>query len=213
MEKIKDISAVILCGGKSRRMGYNKAFLTIGEKTIITIIFELVSSLFENIIISTNEPELYANLNSDIVTDIYPNQGPLSGIHSSLLKSSTERNLFISCDLPLLNKDIISAIISCKCSRQILLLNINGKIQFNFGIYNKFVSDQAGELLFNGDRTRKPDGWSSASIKELLKLIHPEIIPLYQLGNFDENIFKKMNTLEEYEYIKSFFNIMSDRHS
>ena len=55
----KDITGIILSGGNSTRMGENKSFLKIGDTFIIEIITYLMKSIFSEVIIITNEPELY----------------------------------------------------------------------------------------------------------------------------------------------------------
>jgi molybdopterin-guanine dinucleotide biosynthesis protein A len=66
----KDITGIILSGGKSSRMGENKSFLKIGNMTVIERTVNLMRSLFDRVIIIQNEPELYFNLNVEIFTDI-----------------------------------------------------------------------------------------------------------------------------------------------
>ena len=79
-----DITGIVLCGGKSSRMGTNKAFLKLGGKYIIEIICDLMKCIFGNVILVTNKTELYEFLNLEAHEDIYkgkgtPNEPPVTG--------------------------------------------------------------------------------------------------------------------------------------
>ncbi|MBC8551622.1 MAG: molybdenum cofactor guanylyltransferase, partial [Candidatus Brocadiales bacterium] len=74
------MNAVILVGGKSSRMGSNKAFLKLKGKTFIEMQIELLREMFDEIFISVNTSSEYEYLNLPIFKDIYPGKGPLGGI-------------------------------------------------------------------------------------------------------------------------------------
>ncbi len=83
-----DITGIILAGGKSKRMGINKALLKIGDKTIIERTAGLMQGLFNRVLLITNSPNEYMFLGLEIYEDIYKNIGPLAGIHSGLVYSN-----------------------------------------------------------------------------------------------------------------------------
>ena len=64
------LSAILLAGGKSKRMGINKAFLKIGEKTFIDIIYQKMNELFSEIIIVTDSPQKLSHLKARITPDL-----------------------------------------------------------------------------------------------------------------------------------------------
>lgn len=100
-------TAIILAGGKSTRMGFDKQLIKIGNICITEYIIEILKPIFKNIIVVTNKPELYANLDVGIAQDFYKGYGPLGGIHAGLLKSQSIYNYFIACDMPYVNTDYI----------------------------------------------------------------------------------------------------------
>lgn len=93
-------SAVILAGGLSSRMGFDKQFMEIGDTVLSRFLASVLSEEFEDVIIVTNRPECYENAGPRIVSDIIPGKGPLSGIHSGLTHSSSEYAYFLACDMP-----------------------------------------------------------------------------------------------------------------
>lgn len=107
--KEKKLSAAILAGGKALRYGgKNKSFITINGSTIVEKNLEILKDLFDEIIIISNDPDSY-HLHSKItvVKDIYPNKGPLSGIHAALCHCTTSGVFVFACDMPNLDKEII----------------------------------------------------------------------------------------------------------
>ena len=83
-------SGIILAGGKSSRMKFNKAFARITSQTAIEIIIKKFQAFFCETIIISNDPEEYLHLGLPVFTDVYPRQGPVNGIHSALYYASNE---------------------------------------------------------------------------------------------------------------------------
>ena len=78
-------SAIILAGGKSTRMGFDKQLLKIDRRRLMDSIINKLKKEFDEIIIVTNRPELYIGLSHKITVDIIKDKGPLGGIHAGLL--------------------------------------------------------------------------------------------------------------------------------
>ena len=85
-------TAIILAGGKSSRMGFDKQFLQIDDRRIMDDVIHNLEQEFDEIIIVTNKPEEYSNYKHKIVKDIIVGKGPLSGIHVGLKESSSNHN-------------------------------------------------------------------------------------------------------------------------
>jgi len=107
---VKDISGVILAGGANKRFnGITKANIVIDGKTIISRIVEIISDVFDEIIIVTNTPEEFSEFrNFTIVSDYFERTGPLGGIHAALKVSSKEALFVFAGDMPFLDKNLIN---------------------------------------------------------------------------------------------------------
>ena len=105
MDKFK--TAVILAGGKSSRMGFDKQFLKVNEKRLISILMNKLKEEFDDIIIVTNKIEQYIGSSYKTVCDEIKEMGPLSGIHIGLKESSSKYVYFTACDMPNINIDYI----------------------------------------------------------------------------------------------------------
>ena len=105
-------TGVILAGGLgSRYGGENKAFLNVGGMRIMDRLVELFSTLFDEIIIVTNQPLDFLEWNALIVTDIFPARSSLTGIHTGLFYAGHPFAFFSACDTPFLKKEVVETVL------------------------------------------------------------------------------------------------------
>ena len=107
-----DICAVILAGGQSRRMGFNKALLDIGGRPLIRVLIELLDPLTNQILISSDDSSSYQFLNRTVVPDHFKGHGPLAGFHAAMLCKTFPLYLVVACDLPNLKAPLLQNLIS-----------------------------------------------------------------------------------------------------
>lgn len=100
-------TAVLLAGGQSSRMGFDKQTLCVGDTRLTDLIFRQLTEVFEDIIVVTGRPELYAGRPVRIVSDHLSGIGPLAGIHAGLLASESEYIYLIACDMPSFSADFV----------------------------------------------------------------------------------------------------------
>jgi molybdopterin-guanine dinucleotide biosynthesis protein A len=101
------IAGIIMAGGTSSRFGSNKALALFHKKPVIQRVAETISPLFPTCLLSTNTPETYTFLGLPTVKDIYPNAGPLGGIHAALKATDKPRCFVVGCDMPFLAPQLI----------------------------------------------------------------------------------------------------------
>jgi molybdopterin-guanine dinucleotide biosynthesis protein A len=106
------VTAVVLAGGQSRRMGRDKAFLDFDGITLIERVIERVQIVCAETIIVANDLEMYARFGLPVVRDVYPGKGSLGGIFSGLQAASEEYVLAVACDLPFLNDALLRYLIA-----------------------------------------------------------------------------------------------------
>ena len=95
---IPDITGFILAGGKSTRMGADKAFLRLGEMTLLEHAIGVVETVAEQVWLVGDHRRLSPY--GMVVEDRYPECGPLGGIHAALSATQTEWNLILGVDTP-----------------------------------------------------------------------------------------------------------------
>jgi molybdopterin-guanine dinucleotide biosynthesis protein A len=100
-------SAIILSGGKSLRMGKNKAFIEVEGIPLIFRVHTLLSQIFSEIIVVANEREPFAALDAKIYGDLIPNRGALGGLYTGLFHSEFPHAFVVGCDMPYLKRALI----------------------------------------------------------------------------------------------------------
>ncbi len=193
-----DIIGVILAGGKSSRMGTNKSFLKFGNQTIIEPIAELMKSIFTDVIIITNATDEYKFLNLPLYEDIYKWKGPLAGIHSALIHSITEKIFILSCDVPLMTKEMIQYLVDYKSEKQIVFCEAAGYHQPLVGIYSKEILSEIEKFISDNEMGDK-------SFHQFLKNIDAEIICPDKLPFYKDELFFNVNRPEDYKQILKLF--------
>ena len=101
-------TAIILAGGKSSRMGFDKQLLKIDERRLMDSLIQKLHKEFEEIIIVTNRPDLYIGLSHIITSDILKEKGPLGGVHAGLKLSSSQYAFIVACDMPNINMEYVN---------------------------------------------------------------------------------------------------------
>jgi len=132
------VSGIILAGGQNRRMGQNKALVEWRGKRLLNWVYDAIKPLCSEIIISSNEE---SSLFPDalIVPDNYSNIGPVAGIEAGLSGSSSDINIIVSCDTPLLTTDFFRYMISKHGKFDISIPVHNGINEPMIGIYSRSV--------------------------------------------------------------------------
>ena len=106
------VTGVILAGGKSRRMGRDKAFIQVDGKPIIARVIESIQPLCSEMLIVANDVDAYAPFGVRIVSDAYPGKGSLGGLYTGLHAARADHALAVACDMPFLNRDLLRFLIS-----------------------------------------------------------------------------------------------------
>lgn len=184
-------TAIILAGGKSRRMGFDKQLIKIQGEYIVDHIGKKLKNHFEEIIVVTNTPELYDKNKYKLVKDIYLGYGPLAGIHIGLLNSNSEGAYVTACDMPYICDKYIKYLKKLYEDNKPLgiVSEKNGYIEPMAGVYSKEL------LLKLEEKLEKKD----LKIKTLIKEENFLIIPEEKILEFEKEIkiFSNINTLEE----------------
>lgn len=110
-----EYTIAIIAGGKSSRMGTDKAFVLLAGKPIIEHIIGRISDLGQaETILITNRPESYAHLNLPMYGDVFPDKGSLGGIYTAIHYSQHPFTLALSCDIPFVNPALLRHILSLR---------------------------------------------------------------------------------------------------
>ena len=112
LQKSVSVTGVILAGGKSRRMGQNKALLPLGEASLIEHVIRHMRRVTDELLLITNAPAEYAHLGLPMYTDMIPDAGALGGIYTGLTHASHGVVLCVACDSPFLVPNLLTYLVS-----------------------------------------------------------------------------------------------------
>lgn len=147
-----NITGVLLAGGKSSRFGANKALSKLAGITMIEHPAGILTELFKNRLLITNTPAEYAFLGWPMVGDIYPDAGPLAGIHAAL-KSVTSPLIFVAgCDMPFLDKSLIRYLYSLTEGYDVIVPRTDQGREPLHAIYRQSIVEVLEENLARGNR-------------------------------------------------------------
>ncbi len=104
-------TGVILAGGKSRRMGSDKAFLEVGEAAMIQHVASELRKVFNEVLLAGGTQAKGELLGLQVLPDRIPGRGPLSGIHAALYGASNSKCLVTACDMPFVSAALASFMI------------------------------------------------------------------------------------------------------
>lgn len=197
---MEHITGIILCGGKSTRMGENKSLLKLGDKTIIEIIIEKLKKHCNQIILSTNSSD-FDYLPYQKVSDRIKDIGPISGFHSCLAETKSDNNIFISGDTPFISNQLLSYFISQIDQKKIALIKYEDYLQPMFGYFHKSIKENIE--YFIAKNNRKPIN--------IFESLNPKIIEINQANLFyNKYSFFNINTKADYEKAKDIYNEFLD---
>ncbi len=132
-------TGVILAGGQNKRFdGQNKAFLRVGGKRIIDRLLEVYTRLFDQIVLVTNDPAAYMDIDAMIVTDHYSVRSSLNGLHAGLYAATHEYAFFAACDTPFIRGALIRRLLDVLAHKvDIIIPSTSAGFEPMFAVYKK----------------------------------------------------------------------------
>ena len=192
------IAAVILAGGKSSRMGKDKALLNLGKQKMIEYVLEEIRDVFKDILI-IGSPESYDFPGVPVEPDIIPGRGPLSGIHAGLIHTGKDYVFVTACDMPFVNKKLIQYMINKLDNKyDVLIPRVGEFMEPLFALYGKRCIAPIEENL-NAGRYKVLDFLPKVRVN----YIYPEEINAFVEP---EKVFFNVNTPQELERAKDIFS-------
>lgn len=106
------ITIAVQAGGKSIRMGEDKALIRLAGIPLIERVLARIDGLADEILITTNRPETLTHLNLRMVGDEVPGAGALHGLKTALDAARGEIVLVLSCDIPFVSRELLEHLLS-----------------------------------------------------------------------------------------------------
>jgi len=197
------LSAAILTGGQSRRMGADKALIRVGGQTMVERVAARLAVVSDNIFLVGDRPE-YHGLGLRVVADDYPDGGALGGIATAVRAALDERVLVVACDMPNLSPPLLTAMAEFDDDAQVLIPTTAGDRSDQGGaltwetthaIYRRSCLPTFERRLLSGRR----------KIIDAVRELRWRSLPEDWLRAFDPNLesFGNVNTPEELAQLRA----------
>ncbi len=191
---VDSVSGFVLAGGKSSRMGWDKAFMQLGEHTLLVHALELARAATGSVQI-VGSAEKFAAF-GPVVEDVYPGQGPLAGIHAALATTGTELNLIIGVDMPFLEPPWLVYLVgeARASTATVVVPNVGGGLQPLCAVYRRQFAEVAERSLRRGEN----------KIDRLFVEVPTRVIEQQELerSGFTPEMFHNLNTEKDWQEAK-----------
>jgi len=178
-EHTLDISCIALAGGKSLRLGRDKVLEAIDGKSLLERVVSCLSFFDSDIIIvrAVNQslPQFIDYPKLRIVTDIYPEKGPLGGIYTGLAVSCSSYNLVVAGDMPFLNQALLHYMIQLSANFDLVIPRLGNMVEPLHAVYSK-------DCLATIERLLKQD---SLGVTQLSNLVRARYVETEEIDRFD----------------------------
>jgi molybdenum cofactor guanylyltransferase len=182
------MTGVILAGGRSRRMGRDKATLSFKDKPLITYVHGIIKQVFSEVFIISKHHTSIDGIDSPILKDITPKEGSLVGIASALLYATTDYVFVVGCDLPFIRKETIICMMDQTRGKDIVIPRTDAGYEPLHAVYNRSC---LSHILRAIDRNR-------IKITDLLPYLSVNVVKEPALfSNNGVSIFTNINTEED----------------
>ena len=150
------LTGIVLAGGRSTRMGQDKASLPFGDDTLLTRAIRLVGSVADEVIVVVQSEQGGSNLALGlavrVVFDPIENLGPLAGIAAGLAASNSDLNLIVACDMPLIKPAVLRRLVELCGDADICVPVVGAQASPLCAVYRSSVASAAQALLATGER-------------------------------------------------------------
>jgi molybdopterin-guanine dinucleotide biosynthesis protein A len=177
------IPIVIFAGGKSSRMGKDKALLPFGgAQTLIAYQYRRLSPYFSTLYLSAKESK--SDTQISLIPDLYKEYSPLTGLVSLFESLDAEKLFILSVDAPFIDHTIIQTILDTQGEYDAVIARNNGEVQPLCGCYSRTVLPKAKAMLQHGEHR----------LKSLLTQVNTHYVDFHEAVSF-----MNLNRPEEYE--------------
>ncbi|WP_088227954.1 molybdenum cofactor guanylyltransferase [Desulfosporosinus sp. FKB] len=185
-----EATGVLLAGGKNSRMKKNKAFLELEGKPLVERTLDVLEDTFSEVLISSNEPELYKDYNFSVIQDEHRDQGPLAGLYQGLKAADNPSVFFVACDMPFLQGELIRFLFRWAPDYDVVVPRFQSVIHPLHAFYHRNCLPEIKKNLEAG-RLKITDLFSACSIK------YVEETELTSFSGLDD-VFCNVNTPQEW---------------
>jgi molybdopterin-guanine dinucleotide biosynthesis protein A len=130
------VSAAIMAGGKSKRMGQDKAWIELDGEPLIKRVADVLAEIADEVLIVANDPK-YERLGLRVVRDRWPDGGALGGIATGVGAATHDSVLVAACDMPFLSADMWRLLLGHAGEADVVIPKVAGEFETLHALYAK----------------------------------------------------------------------------
>lgn len=180
----------ITAGGRSSRMGVDKAWLEIGGRAMIEHVIAALTPVTRSVALIANSPE-YARLGLRVFSDTHKGIGPLEAIRTSLENARAPRVALVGCDLPFVTSELFRFLLGLKGGHQAIVpIGPDERLEPLCAVYSADALDCVTDLIERGER----------KVSKLFDIVPTRLVAFDELCHLrmSEFFFQNVNTPEDY---------------
>lgn len=144
-------TVAVQAGGRSKRMGQDKALLPLGGRPLIEHVLRQVEGLAGEVLITTNRPADFEYLGVPLVSDRLPGAGALHGLLTALEAASGRQVLVVGCDMPFLSRPLLKHMLEMDPGGRVVIPRRNGEFEPLHAVYPRACREAVISSLDAGE--------------------------------------------------------------
>ena len=194
------LTAAIIAGGQGRRLGgLDKSELVVGGRRIIDRQLNVLGQVAEHILVVSNDHHRFRCSGLQVCNDITSDAGPLSGLHTALIRSPTARTIVIACDLPFLTVPFMRHLATRKTDADAIIPRNSSGPQPLCAVYNRACLGPIQQMLKHG----------TLRVSALLDTLYMTELGPQEIASYDPDgkLFLNINTPYDYNRALGHLNV------
>lgn len=188
----KDLTCILLAGGKSTRLGAEKASLPFGKSTLAEHAISKLKALSKDVVLVGNPKIVPEGVR--LVEDVFPGRGPLGGIHAGLAAACSDKALVFACDMPFTPLSLLRFMYDTATANEeadAVVPQVKGEYEPTVAVYSKRCLKPIEAVLKARDRPR---------IIEFFPQVRVFTLPETEVARFGDSklLFFNVNSKEDY---------------
>ena len=186
------VSGIVLAGGKSRRLGTDKALLEFDGKTLLEITVERLREVTTDVLIACGRGKRpgWPTVDAKMVLDRSEDRGPLAGLEAGLRAMANEAAVVVACDMPFLNPALLVHLAGRLEGHAAVVPMIDGRHHALHAVYSRRCLPSVEDLLLKG-----------GSVRDLLAAVDTRVVPETEVLEIDPDALScfNLNAPEDFE--------------
>jgi len=195
MDRLHPVTGAVMAGGRSSRLGRDKALLEIGGETLLARTVRLLSTLCDKVIVVGPPERAEVVPEVRVLPDERPGIGPLGGIATALRAAEHERILAVATDMPLLNPSLLHHLLTVDRDADVVIPRVEGRTQQLHAVYSHACLPIIDDQLARDDY----------KIDRFFSRVRVHIVEEDEVRRYDPELrsFRNINTKDDWQAVQA----------